>query len=80
MKNTFRGMVKNLMEGQVCEAKDCSNWARVVVGLRHWDDAKGKFEYELMACCQSCADEIASKDKPKYVENCPNCGCEFGVA
>lgn len=55
----------------MCDIEDCPNEACGMVYNRNTK--------EVLNACQSHIDEICDYGSPEYVENCPNCGCNFGV-
>lgn len=69
-----------------CQFKDCSKQA---VGLVHGrpllDEEYGDVDIVdyrhpyTMSCCKEHITEVASEGNPEYIDECPNCKCNFGI-
>lgn len=66
--------IKRLDEGQIfkCEKDKCLNEATRIVYVR-------SEVYDVIFLCDKHTEEIQNDERPEYWENCPNCGCEYGV-
>lgn len=41
--------------------------------------AYSRKENQVDYYCDTHADEILSQGRPEYIQQCPDCGCKFGV-
>ena len=63
-----------------CSFEDCTESATNLACGRYWTQYNTKKGHPTPAWyCEKHADEVAEESDPEYTENCPNCGCRFGV-
>lgn len=55
-----------------CQYENCTEAATSIACGRHYHADVGCY-------CDKHADLVVDENCPEYHENCPNCGCRFGV-
>lgn len=59
-----------------CQFKDCEKDAtRIATGREYFEGAG----HSLGCYCEKHASIVVEEGFPEYIEQCPNCGCRFGV-
>ena len=68
---------RKLMKGSLCEHEDCDRPATAIACGRRYGNLPGHPEPGVY--CELHANEVVGEGSPEYVDDCPNCGCGFGV-
>jgi hypothetical protein len=70
-----------VMPGDKCAFEDCDKPATEIACGRsyEWDDDNTKGHAGVAVYCLDHARIVSDEHSPEYIENCPNCGCHFGV-
>jgi hypothetical protein len=65
--------------GKPCQFEGCDRPATVIACGRetYGDPPLGHLEPAFY--CDEHARTVANQNHPEYIEDCPNCGCVFGV-
>ncbi len=64
------------IEGK-CQYEDCDMDATYMAKGR--SDHSGGGHPTINVYCYTHATIVADEQNPEYIDNCPNCGCMFGV-
>lgn len=65
-------MIIEIPKNAICTFQDCDKPATAI--------ACGRSDYQKPnVFCEEHAYEVADEQYPEYHDNCPNCGCEFGI-
>lgn len=69
-----------LIEGQ-CQFEKCTATAtHIACGRKYdWDESDVHYHPTPNVYCEKHARVVADEHSPEYIDNCPNCGCMFGV-
>lgn len=62
-----------------CAIEDCQSEAKFLACGRESYDENRPGHPEPACYCELHAREVAEEQWPEYTDNCPNCGCMFGV-
>lgn len=71
-------MITEVPPDTQCQFDECEQPAtEIACGRDGCGDRKGHPEPGVY--CKAHADVIANENNPEYWDQCPNCGCRFGV-
>jgi hypothetical protein len=66
------------VEGK-CQYGDCDQDATdIACGRKDWHSGIAGHP-EPAVYCNKHARDVAFENSPEYIEDCPNCGCKFGI-